>query len=95
MRSATRRTATRAAEEAARHIRSLLAYLERVQIHVLDDRDHEPREVIGGQPVVHARRQQEHLTAIAPQKVLRHAPMRLTPPDGTAEALCNSLHAMR
>jgi hypothetical protein len=46
--------------------------VERGQVDLLDDRDHEPREVIGRQPVIHARRQQEHLIAIASQEHLRH-----------------------
>jgi hypothetical protein len=40
--------------------------VKRSQVDLLDDRDHEPREVIRRQPIVHARRQQEHLIAIAP-----------------------------
>src|SRR5215218_10085388 len=58
--------------------------IERVQIELLDGRDHEPGEVISRQPIIHARRQQEDLLAIAPQEVLRHPRILLTPPDGTA-----------
>jgi hypothetical protein len=71
---------------------STVVGVELREIHPLHDRDHEPREVIRGQPVIHARRQQEHPIAIASQKVLRHPHILLIPPDGTAQALCNSLH---
>ena len=45
---------------------------ERGQIELADRVDHEPREVILGQPLAQARRQQQLLLAITRQEVLRH-----------------------
>jgi hypothetical protein len=56
--------------------------IKRRQIHRLDRRDHEPREVILRQPLIQTRRQQERLLAIAPQKVPRHPRIVLNPSDG-------------
>jgi hypothetical protein len=49
-----------------------VAGVERRQIHRLDRRDPEPREVIVRQPLIQARRQQERLSTIASQEVLRY-----------------------
>jgi hypothetical protein len=51
--------------------------LARGQIHRRDRVDHKPREVILGQPLAQARRQQQLLLAITRQEVLRHAWHRL------------------
>jgi hypothetical protein len=42
------------------------------QIHRVDSVDHEPREVILGQPLPQTRQQQQLLLAIARDEVLRH-----------------------
>jgi hypothetical protein len=57
--------------------------VERRQIHRLDRLDHEPRQVILGQPLPQRRRQQQLLVAITAKEVLRHPKMVLTPPDDT------------
>lgn len=44
--------------------------IERGQLHLLDGRDHEPREVIVGQPLPHARRQQQFLLTVTRDEVL-------------------------
>jgi hypothetical protein len=54
---------------------------ERGQIHLRDRVDHKPRQVILGQPLAQARRQQQLLLAITRQEVLRHPRMVLTAPD--------------
>jgi hypothetical protein len=46
--------------------------IERPEIHRLDNVEHEPREVILGQPLAQARRQQQLLLAITRDEVLRH-----------------------
>ena len=56
--------------------------IERRQLHLLDGRHHEPREVIVGQPLPHARRQQQFLLTVTCDEVLCHPEMVLTPPDG-------------
>ena len=45
---------------------------EPAQVDLIDDIDHEPGEVILGQPVRHIRRQQEPLTPIRRHEVVRH-----------------------
>ena len=55
---------------------------ERGQIQLADRVDHKPGEVILGQPLAQARRQQQLLLAITRQEVLRHPDIVLTPPDG-------------
>jgi hypothetical protein len=57
--------------------------VERGEIHLLNHRDHKPREVILRQPLIQTRRHQERLIAITPQEALRHTDILLTPPDGT------------
>jgi hypothetical protein len=81
----------RVMRRAAVTIRAIVG-VERGQIHLLDDRDHKPREVIRRQPVINARRQQERLIAIAPQKVLRHPRILLTASDGAAEGFVQQPH---
>jgi hypothetical protein len=56
---------------------------ERGQIKLANYVDHKPREVILGQPLAQARRQQQLLLAIARQEVLRHPGILLNLPDGT------------
>ena len=55
---------------------------ERGQIELADHVDHKPREVILGQPLAQARRQQQLLLAITRQEVLRHPGIVLNRPDG-------------
>jgi hypothetical protein len=56
---------------------------ERGQIELGEHLDHKPREVILGQPLAQARRQQQLLLAIARQEVLRHPGILLNRPDDT------------
>ena len=56
---------------------------ERGQIELADRLDHKPREVILGQPLAQARRQQQLLLAITRQEVLRHPGIVLNRPDDT------------
>ena len=58
----------------------------------VDGVEDEPREMVLGQPLAQARRQQQLLLAIAPDEVLRHPDMVFSPPDG---ALRNSHRAKR
>ena len=67
--------------------------VERRQIHAGDRVEHEPREVILGQPVAQRRRHQQHLIPITRQEVLRHPGIVLIAPD--RPPLCNSHHGMR
>jgi hypothetical protein len=53
------------------------------QVHLLDRRQHKPREVILRQPLAQARWHQQHLLPITRQEVLSHAEMLLIAPDGT------------
>jgi hypothetical protein len=53
---------------------------ERGQIQLPDRIDHKPRQVIVGQPLAQARRQQQLLLAVTRQKVLRHAQIVLIAP---------------
>ena len=57
--------------------------IERVQIHLLDSVDHEPREVLIRQPLPDVRRHQKRLLSITRDKALAHHGMVLNPPDGT------------
>jgi hypothetical protein len=69
---------------------------ERREIKLVDGIEHEPRQVIGRQPITQARRQQQLLLAITPQEVLRHPHIVLTGSDistGKAPGLRDSLKA--
>ena len=57
--------------------------VERRQIKPLDGVDHKPRQMPGRQPLAQARRQQQHLIAVALQEVRAHAPNRLNRPGQT------------
>jgi hypothetical protein len=57
--------------------------VERVEIKLTDGLQHEPRQMVLRQPLLQARRQQQLLITIAPNEVLRHAPIVLNPPDDT------------
>jgi hypothetical protein len=57
--------------------------VERRQIHLLDRGEHKPRQVILRQPVLQARRHQQHLPAITTDEVLRHTTIVLSMPDAT------------
>jgi hypothetical protein len=57
--------------------------IERRRVDHRDHIDHEPREVILRQPLLHVGRQQERLLAIARDEVLRHAEIVLNPPDSS------------
>jgi len=46
--------------------------VERREVKLVDDLQHKPRQVIGGQPIPQAGRQQQLVIAIARQEVLRH-----------------------
>ena len=56
--------------------------IERRQIHVGHGVDHKPRQMIGGQPLPHIRRQQKALLTPAFYEVLRHTGIPLTGADG-------------
>jgi hypothetical protein len=58
-----------------------ISRIEHGQIKLRHGIDHEPREVILGQPLAQARRQQQLLLAITRQEVLRHAGILLIAPD--------------
>jgi hypothetical protein len=58
-----------------------IAGVERRQIKLRHSIDHEPREVVFGQPLTQARRQQQLLVAITCDEVLRHPGMVLTVAD--------------
>ena len=49
--------------------------IEPGQIELVDDLQHEPRQVIVGQPLPQAGRQQQLLIAITRKEVLRHPEM--------------------
>ena len=55
--------------------------VERLDVELVDRLDHEPGEVIGGQPVTQVGRQQQRLVAIAGEEVLSHARMVQNGPD--------------
>src|ERR1035441_29310 len=67
--------------------------IERLKVHLRHRVDHEPRQVIGRQPIPHVRRQQETLLTPAFNEVLSHAGIVLNVPDGTP--LCDSLVSKR
>jgi len=67
--------------------------VERLQIKLRDGVDHEQREVIIGQPLAHARRQQQHLITITRDEVLSHPQILLNPSDDTG--LCATATANR
>jgi hypothetical protein len=46
--------------------------IKRVEVHRLDSLEHEPREVVFGQPLAHVRRHQKRLLAITRDEALRH-----------------------
>jgi hypothetical protein len=54
---------------------------ERREVELLDNVQHELRQVIGHQPLAQARRQQQLLHAVAHQEVLRHPGIVLIAPD--------------
>jgi hypothetical protein len=47
--------------------------VEGLEVELRHRVDHEPGEVIGGQPVAQVRRQEQRLVAVAGEEVLRHA----------------------
>jgi hypothetical protein len=55
--------------------------VERGEIEFVDDLQHEPRQVIVGQPLPQAGWQQQCLIAITRQEVPRHAAIVVTAPD--------------
>jgi len=57
--------------------------IERAQAHVGDRVDHEPRQMIGWQPIPHVRRQKKPLLTPTLDEVLRHTLILLTAPDRT------------
>lgn len=73
---------------------SAISGVERSEVHLLDRRQHEPREVILRQPIPHARRQQQLLITITRQEVLRRPAIVPSPPDtpapATASVRCGS-----
>jgi hypothetical protein len=71
---------------------SAIGAIERRQIKLADDIEHEPRQVLGRQPVTNRRRKQELLLAISDDEPLDHARKSLKPGGQTAE-LRNSLRA--
>ena len=60
-----------------------IARNKRRQVHLGDRVEHEPREMLLGQPLTQARRQQQLLLAITRDEVLRHHRIVLNPPDAT------------
>src|SRR6202012_1245501 len=65
--------------------------IERLQIHLLDDVDHEPREVPLRQPLANIRRHQERLLSITRDQALAHHPIVLNASDGTSTYATASL----
>jgi hypothetical protein len=57
--------------------------IKRGEIHLRDRLQHEPCEVLFGQPLPQTRRQQQLLITITRQEVLRHPARVLNPPDTT------------
>jgi hypothetical protein len=47
---------------------------ERGQVELVDHVQHEPRQMVAGQPVAQVRREQEGLVAVAAQEVVGHGP---------------------
>ena len=68
---------------------------ERGQIELADRVDHEPREVVLGQPLAQARRQQQLLLAITREEVLRHTGIVLIRSDGSALCATATMHLER
>jgi hypothetical protein len=63
--------------------------VKRSQIHLLDSVEHEPREMLLGQPLPQARRQQQLLLTITRDEVLRHPERLLNPAKaGAPIVLC-------
>ena len=58
--------------------------IERREVHLSDRVDHEPRQVIGRQPIPYVRRQKKALFTPTVNEVLRHAEILLNMPDGTS-----------
>jgi hypothetical protein len=63
--------------------------IERRQVHIPDRVNHEPRQMIRGQPIPHVRRQQKSLLTMTLNEVLRHPGIVLNVPD--RNRLCDSL----
>ena len=57
--------------------------IERVQLHLADGVDDEPREVVPRQPIPHIRRHQKRLITITRDEALSHHQMVLNAPDST------------
>jgi hypothetical protein len=57
--------------------------IERLQLHLLDRRQHEPRQMILRQPLPNIRRHQKRLLTITRDEALTHCQMVLNPPDNT------------
>ena len=55
--------------------------IERIQIHLADGIDHEPRQVVLREPVPDVGRHQKRLLAITRDKALAHHQMVMNPPD--------------
>ena len=55
--------------------------VEGLEVELLDRLDHEPGEVVVGQPIAQVRRQQQRLVSIAGEEVLWHARMVQDGPD--------------
>jgi hypothetical protein len=66
--------------------------IEAAQVQSLDGVDDKPRQVVVGQPLAQARRQQQCLIAITLQEVRAHGPNRLNRP-GQTPGLRNSHRA--
>ena len=79
----------------AAHTIRVVGPIERVQIHVLDRRQQEPREMTRRQPIPQIRRKQQLLITIKGNEVLGHPGIVLNPPDttnyATATARCDTL----
>jgi hypothetical protein len=57
-----------------------MSRIERVEIHLLDRRQHEPRQVVLRQPVTEIRRHQKRLITVARNEAQAHARHRLNRP---------------
>jgi hypothetical protein len=57
--------------------------IEALEVHLLDRRHHEPRQMVLRQPLANIRRHQERLLAITRDEALAHREMVLNPPDST------------
>jgi hypothetical protein len=67
--------------------------IERIEIQLRHRLQHEPRQMVLGQPLPQRRRQQQLLITITRDEVLGHAGIVQTPPD--SPGLCDTLRAKR